>query len=120
MLATYEDAAARVQYVAHALAGQDAAGWHVADLGGAGPLWTVDARSRAGQPTPTLDALTAYAGDARVRLLVIDSAASAYAGADKTARTCARSCRRWRVTCRRPSCWWSRWQAASAASPNTR
>ena len=90
MLATYEDAADRVQFLAYALAAADAPGeardaaadrWHVADLSAVGPLYTVPTRApETAGPTPAYEALAAYARRHGVRLLVLDSAASAYDG----------------------------------------
>ena len=98
MLATYEDAADRVQFLAYALAAADAPGdardaaadrwranladrWHVADLSAVGPLYTVPTRApETAGPTSAYEALAAYARQHGVRLLVLDSAASAYDG----------------------------------------
>ena len=98
MLATYEDAADRVQFLAYRLAEadrpdepRDAAAdrwrenmddrWHLADLSAQGPLYSVPMRApeRAG-PTAAYDNLRRYAVQHGVRLVVVDSAASAYDG----------------------------------------
>ena len=98
LLASYEDSSPRVQFLAYRLAEADrpdeprdaaadrwrsnlADRWHLADLSAQGPLYSVPMRApeRAG-PTAAYDALASYARRHGVRLVVVDSAASAYDG----------------------------------------